>query len=286
MFVRFATSLRLSYRYPTPALVLAFTEFIARKQKTAVSVISTFATLRALLTRLEVNVTAFSHPKVELMLRAIKINKRTPATQRPPMAVAHLRLIITRLHAMEYGHHLVVAILIMFTTNFRQSNVAAPATKKFEHTRHLTRDDIRIKSTSVQIYQKWSKTQQQIGMDRWLNIPRASSPRLCLVSAITALFLQDPTVRPRQPLIIFEDGNPIPIPYIYKAFKTAIRQSGLSGIPYTLHSLRRGGARFLQRAGVDLQAIAHHGGCRSNAIFRYVQPPQRRATFRALQALS
>lgn len=275
-----------SHKHPTPALVLAFIEFIARKQKTAASVISTYTTLKALLQRLEINVTAFSHPKVELMLRAIKINKRTPATQRPPMSVPHLRQVISRLQMMEYGNQLVVAILLMFTTNFRQSNVAPPSTKKFDHTRHLTREDIKIRPASVQVYQKWSKTQQQIGMDRWLNIPRASSHRLCLLSAITHLFLQEPTVRARQPLLTFDDHNPMPIPFIYKAFKLAIRQAGLASIPYSLHSLRRGGARFLQRAGVDLPAIASHGGWRSNAILRYVQPPHRHAAFRALQALS
>lgn len=286
MFVRFANKMRQPHTHPTPALVLAYIEYIARKQKTAASVISTFTTLKALLNRMEINILAFSHPKVDLMLRAIKINKRTPATQRPPMSVPHLRLVLSRLQAMEYGHQLVVAILIMFTTNFRQSNVAPPSTKKFDHTRHLLRTDIRLTATSVQVYQKWSKTQQQVTMDRWITIPRASSDRLCLVTAITRLFHQDPTVRRRQPLITFEDGNPLPIPYIYRAFKLALRQAGLTNMSYTLQSLRRGGATYLQRAGVNLPEIASHGGWRSNAIFRYVQPPHRRAAFRALQALS
>lgn len=229
---------------------------------------------------------AFDHPQVETLLRSVKIDKRTPARQTPPMSVQHLKMIVHRLHDMEYGPQLVAATLLMFATNFRQSNIAPPATTKFDHTRHLTRDDIRLRQSAVSIYQKWSKTQQQVGMDRWLSVPLAISPQICLVTALTHLFLQSPTVVANQPLLTFDDGNPIPIPFISKAFKLAQRRAGIGNRAYTLHSLRRGGACFLQKAGVDLPAIATHGGWRSGAIMRYVHQPHRRAAFKALKTLS
>lgn len=187
---------------------------------------------------------------------------------------------------MDYGLQLATALLLMFATNFRQSNVAPPSIKKYDSTRHLSWDDIKIRNSSVSIFQKWSKTQQQVGMDRWISIPRAASAQLCLHTALSAVFLQNPTIRRNQPLLSFDNGNPIPIPYISKSFKLAQRRAGLPGSPYTLHSLRRGGACFLQKAGVDLPAIATHGGWKSNTIMRYVHQPHRRAAFRALQTLS
>lgn len=219
-------------------------------------------------------------------MRSIKINKRTPARQTPPVSLQHLKMIVHRLRDMDYGSQLAAAVILMFATNFRQSNIAPASISKFDHTRHLTRDDIRFRQASVSIYQKWSKTQQQLGMDRWISIPRAASHQVCLLTALTDIFIQNPTVRINQPLFAFDDGNPIPTPYIYKAFKLAQRRAGINSRAYTLHSLRRGGACFLQKAGVDLPAIATHGGWRSGAIMRYVHQPHRRAAFRALQTLS
>lgn len=286
LYIAFSNAVTQPFRHPTPALIVAFLEYLAQVQKTAAAVISTFTTLKALLSRRYVPIEAFDHPQVATLMRAIKINKRTPARQVPPVSLQHLKMIMHRLREMDYGHQLAVAVILMFATNFRQSNIAPPSVKKFDHTRHLTREDIRLRQSSVNIYQKWSKTQQQVGMDRWISIPRAASAQLCLVSALTELFLNEPTVRKNQPLLSFDDGNPMPIPYIYKAFKLALRRAGLGRQPYTLHSLRRGGACFLQKAGVDLPAIATHGGWKSNAIMRYVHQPHRRAAFKALQTLS
>lgn len=286
LYIAFANAVSQPFTCPSPALIIAFLEYLARAQKTAAAVVSTYTTLRALLNRIYVPTEAFDHPQVATLIRSIKINKRTPARQTPPVSLQHLKMIVHRLRDMDYGPPLVVAVLLMFATNFRQSNIAPPSIKKFDYTRHLTREDIRLRQASVNIYQKWSKTQQQVGMDRWVSVPRAASPQVCLVAALTQLFLQDPTVRNNQPLLTFDDGNPISIPYIYKAFKLAQRRAGINQRAYTLHSLRRGGACFLQKAGVDLPAIATHGGWRSNAIMRYVHQPHRRAAFKALKTLS
>lgn len=90
--------------------------------------------------------------------------------------------------------------------------------------------------------------------------------------------------RPSQPLLTFDDGAPMPLSFITKAFKLALVRAGLSQ-SLTLHSLRRGGARFLQLSGVSTSDIASHGGWRSGAIFRYINHPTKPAAFSALQAL-
>lgn len=285
LFVGFALSLRADYRQPKLALVLAFLEYLARTQKTAAAVVSTFTTLRALLARNGIPVHNFNHSQVDLMIRAIKINKRTLAVQRPPVITRHLRLIIARIRAQDYGQHMAVAILMMFTTNFRQSNVLPQSIRRFDETRHLTRGDIKILPGVVKIAQKWSKTTQQAGFNRWISIPRAASPYLCLHTALRVLYRIAPTTTSTQPLLTFEDGNPLTTTYVSKAFKQAIKAVGLTAPNYTLHSLRRGGARYLQQAGVEAPAIAAHGGWRSGAILRYIKDPHRHAAFKALQCL-
>lgn len=220
-----------------------------------------------------------------MLLRAIKINKRTPAVQRPPLQVHDLRRIIIQLQRMEYAAHLQTAILLLFTTSFRQSNLAPVSVRAFDHTRHLTRADVRISSSLVQVFEKWSKTRQQIVSDRWLSIPRVTGSILCLHSALLAMLRTSPTRSRRQPLLCFEDGAPMPLSYITKSFKLALRRAGLAKSGLTLHSLRRGGAQFLQGSGVGTGDIASHAGWKSAAMFRYIDNPTKPAAFRALQAL-
>lgn len=280
LFVGFALALHLDYTRPSVRLVLAFVEHLART-----SVLSTVSTLRAVLSRAGFSTSAFAHSQVSMQLRSIKINKRTPAVQRPPIRVHDLRIIIHHIQHMEHAVQLRVAVLLLFTTSFRQSNLAPPTVRAFDPSRHLTRADIRMSSAYVQVFEKWSKTRQQIVRDRWLSVPRVSGSALCLHSALRELFWSVPTSRPRQPLLSFLDGAPMPLSFIAKAFKIAIAAAGLTSRSFTLHSLRRGGARYMQRAGVPTADIASHAGWRSHAMYRYINNPTKPAAFKALQAL-
>lgn len=263
---------------------MAFTEHLAATQRTAAAVLSSISTLKSALQRNYISTANFAAQSVDLQLRSIKINKRTPAVQRPLVRLRDLRLIISHLSHLEYASELKVAVLILFTTAFHQSNLAPPSIRGFDSSRHLLRSDVRLAAGHVQVLEKWSKTHQQTTRDRWLAVPRVSGSPLCLHAAITLLYRESPTTRPRQPLLTFQDGAPMPLSFITRAFKSALARAGLSH-RLTLHSLRRGGARFLQLSGVTTSDIASHGGWRSGAIFRYIDHPTKPAAFSALQAL-
>lgn len=123
-------------------------------------------------------------------------------------------MIIYQLQLMDYSHHLQLAVLLLFTTSFRQSNLAPQSQRAFDSTRHLTRADVRLATTYLQIQEKWSKTRQQISRDRWLAVPRVTGSALCLYSAYTALLRVSPTLRSSQPLLVFDDGAPMPLSFI------------------------------------------------------------------------
>lgn len=285
LFVGFALSLGLDYANPSQPLIVAFIEHLARTQRTAAAVLSTVSTLKGVLLRSNIDVTNFSKTSVSLMLRSIKINKRTPSVQRPALGPANVRLVLIKFAEMEYSHELRAAIIIMFVTAFRQSNIAPPTARQFDSSRHLTRDDVRLGNDRVEICQRWSKTQQQVTIGRWLPIPRIPGSKMCPHAAISALLSASPTRYPRQPFFCFHDGNPMSSAYIARQFRLALMRSGLGSAGYTLHSLRRGGAQFLQKAGVQLPQLASHGGWKSNAIYRYVHRPHVNQAFQALQAL-
>lgn len=285
LFVGFAIKTHQDHSHPSVALITAFIEYLARNQRTAAAVVSTISTLKALLSRYYISVINFDTAPVRLMIRAIRVNKRTPALQRPPIDPDHLRRIVSSLTTMDYANHLIVAVLLLFMTNFRQSNLAPRVVKDFDYTRHLTRADIRLRTRSLEVYQKWSKTQQQVTFGRWLPIPRLEASSICLYAAIRRLLISSRTRHQHQPLLAFDDGKPMTVTYITRSFKLALKQAGLSHFNFTLHSLRRGGACFLQKRGVQPAAIATHGGWRSNAVYRYIDNPLKSAAFKALQSL-
>lgn len=160
LFIGFSIRFGLEYTDPSEDLLIAFLEHLAKTQRTAAGVISSFSTLRAALERQGIPTYNFKAISVSLLLRAIKINKRLPAQQRPPMSVPHLKRLLVCVMDLDYSHQLRAAIIIMFATNFRQSNMAPPTSRQFDPSRHLTRADVRLRPDAVLIYQKWSKTQQ------------------------------------------------------------------------------------------------------------------------------
>lgn len=201
LFIGFALALR-----PSVSLIMAFIEHLATTQKTGTAVLSTVNSLKAVLQRNYIPIMNFLDRSVELQLRAVKINKRTPALQRPPVRLRDLRIIISHLSHMEYSQHFRVAVLILFTTAFRRSNLAPASARAFDPTRHLVRADVQIAAAHVQVLQKWSKTQQQITRDRWLAVPHVSGSPLCLHAAISSMYRESPTIRGDQPLLTFDDG--------------------------------------------------------------------------------
>lgn len=84
LFVGFSLALRQDFYHPSVGLITAFIEHLASTQRTAAAVLSSVSTLRAVLQRHEISTKGFAANSVSLLLRSIKVNKRTPAIQRPP----------------------------------------------------------------------------------------------------------------------------------------------------------------------------------------------------------
>lgn len=103
-------------------------------------------------------------------------------------------------------------------------------------------------------------------------IPKAITADLCVYRALSALYRWG-NHSPRAPVIAFRDGKPITIKHMRSKWTAALNAIGLQDKGFTLHSLRRGGARFLQDNGVEESTIASHVGWRSAAMFDYVDAP-------------
>lgn len=284
-YISTALTFNLDFRNPSVILVLLYVEHLARSLKTSSAVNSNFSSLKALIARLQLPLYPFQHPHVAAMLRSIGLHKRTVTFQRPPASTDVIVKILRYTDNLPHALQLRLAILLMFTTNMRQSNIFPSSQRTFDPDRMLLRKDVTLTSSSVAVTNKWSKSSQQISSLRYQIIPRAMSPRLCTWTAAQALFSKFPHRYANQPLIHFDDFSPIPIFFIVKRWNQALAAARLDP-SLTLHSLRRGGASYLQQAGVPLPDVARHGGWRSAAVLRYTRNPSDCHTAKALRDLA
>lgn len=245
---------------------------------------SLLSSLISLLDRAGLPTSEFRTQQLGSLKRSISINKRAPTVQRPPVDTTILRRIVDRWRISDPANlPLVAAVLFMFTTSVRQSNLLPVSQRQFDPTRQLVWRDIEWRSSYLKIDIKWGKSQQK-SCTRYQKIPLATSPDLCLYRTLQSLHRFN---RPglSSPVIAFHDGKPIPISFMRKKWSEALSGLGLQAHGFTLHSLRRGGARFLQDSGVSVSDIAAHVGWRSSAIFNYVNDPAYKKTQNALTKL-
>lgn len=284
LYTGLADRLQMDYLHPSQELAASFTVFLACNFKTQKSVMSLLSSLISLLDRAGLSTSEFRTQQLRTLNRSISINKRAPTLQRPPIDTTILRRVIDMWRTS--GPHtlpLIAAVLLMFTTSVRQSNLLPTSQCLFDGSRQLIWADIEWRSSYIRINIKWGKSQQK-ACSRYQKIPLAASADLCLYSTLRSLHdLNHP--RPSSPVIAFRDRRPIPINYMRKKWAQATMALGIQGRGFTLHSLRRGGARFLQDSGVTVNGIAHHVGWKSSAMFDYVNDPAYRQTQNALSAL-
>lgn len=285
LYAGLAHSINMDCMHPTEALVVAFIVFLAKNFKTQKTVRSLLSTLTNCLRRAGIDVSAFERDNCGLLARSISINKRTATVQRPPVDVQTLTKVVGFWRKYEpHGHALATAALIMFSTSVRQSNLLPTTQHAFDRTRQLVWQDILWRRTYVKINIKWGKAQQKT-TTKYQKIPRAAAKHICTISALERL---KASRRPRRnsPVISFPDGKPIPVSYVSKKWRQAMVALGMGAVGLTLHSLRRGGARYLQDQGASPSQIACHGGWKSKAVFDYIHPPNAAATYSALKHLS
>lgn len=242
------------------------------------------STLRACLERAGIDVSRFQSVRVALLLRSLDINMRRPTRQRPPVDTTILRRLIGYWKVTDsLADCLVAAVLMMFVTAMRQSNLFPTTQRAFDPTRHLIWGDLYWRQGYLKILVKWGKAQQKT-VTRFQKVPLAEDGALCLYSALKRLY-RSSRKNHKAPMFAFHDGKPIPISFINKKWKSALQALALEQHGFTLHSLRRGGARYLQEMGVEVSAIAGHAGWKSGAIFDYVNQPSQKPTMRALRKL-
>lgn len=274
----------MDFTSPTDQCICMFFEECLDTVKSAATVRNYSSALASSYRQMGLDPVLFEAYRVKNALLSIDKNVRHVPGCAPPVSPALLKKAIRVINRLPNGESVGAAFIIMYHTFLRQSNLAAQSSTTFDFTRHLTREDVTIYSDYVRVNHKWSKTHQKGSHRASIDIPAVPDSILCPRNAILKMLTAMPTRHPRQPFLMFRDGNHIPIPYLRKVWNAVLHALAVPNPDsYTLHGLRRGAATHV--INVDPSARDHvvqHGMWRSRAVDAYI-PPCSSKVFNALR---
>ena len=287
LLLAFANEARIDYKRITYYQVCGFIEHLAQASYTPGSISNTVSHLRTFYKLADLPDASWNHYRVGLALRSIAINIRHTPKPKDPVTPAILKRILHHMNAAQNPLAMKLAILLMFMGFLRQSSIAPPTAASFDHTRHLTPADISPAPGGIRVKIKWTKTLQKSSDAKVILLPATKDHMICPVRAYEQyIHLRAPP--PSGPLLIFEDGNPIPLRYINRQWAAILRAADLPPAAYSLHSLRRGAAGYTyNKARAKLNDVMTQGTWRSLAVRDYIKPPdaQENTVHKALKRL-
>ena len=205
------------------------------------------------------------HPKLKLFLKSIRIN-------RPLTLVSHNIIDLDMLEKISLACETLKCPKVfraIFLTGFfgflRLSNLAPHSLTTFDHSHHLTGQDLFFSKEFVTILVKWTKTMQNRDAVQVVCLPRLTNPVICPYKALQALTKMYPMSAVTSLFQIHGNTSWQPL----KCLKTINVSLGLNPHFFTFHSFRRSGATY--NSHVPIQQIKHHGTWSSECIWRYIQ---------------
>ena len=271
-YMTFCSYFGLKYLDPEVSTLCMYCEFLARTFKSPKTIRNYISGVRLLHKFAHIESTAVHSFEVDLMLRSLSINMRHVPNQRQVISPAMLRTLCSLTLCLgALGSVLKCAILFAYFGFLRQSNLAPPSAKLFDHTRHTCRSDILFHPPGIIIIMKWSKTLQSAASCHLVPIPGIPGHTLCPVQAFQDMVAIIPSAGPNTPLLMLPGRTgALGLDKLSRAFKVLLSTAGCDTTKYSLHSLRRSGATAAYTAGVDFTHIKRHGTWRSDAFWEYI----------------
>lgn len=198
------------------------------------------------------------------------VNQMSPVT---PQLLLHLSKCVdfkSSFHVCMWA-----AMLFLFFTFFRKSNVLPMSASKFDPDCQITRGSISCSQNVMLVKVWWSKTIQY--KQRELSIPICSIPGsiLCPVQAFIRLSSMIP-VSVNSPPFSYVNSSGACVPLTYSVFVRQFRQwlseIGVVDVArYCTHSFRRGGATYAFKCGVSPTLIKAQGDWSSDCYLNYIK---------------
>lgn len=271
-FVEFLARHSIDFLDPSDEIICAYFELCIKRVKSPATVRNYASSLSSAYSRMGLDNSVFSSPKVRSALKSIDTNVRYVPTPSRPVTPRILMKVLRVVSNIPEGYNLVAAYTLMFHSFCRISNFAAPTSDAFDASRQFTRSDVVMKRDGITLRHKWSKSHQLASHSAILNMAEIPGSPLCPKSAYMSMVKRNPNRYTDQPLLCFEDGNHIPSTYIRKVWNVVMASIGIPHPEsYTLHGIRRGAASFVfQNDPSAKEDIKNHGLWRSSVVDKYL----------------
>ena len=214
--------------------------------------------------------------EVKLILLAVKKWLGSAVKRRLPIGPELLVVIHSKLNMLEPDDVIFWAMcLVGFFGLFRASNLVAPTGEEFDVKKHLSRSIFQECDGYLVVTLLWAKNNQCRERLVQVPLPRLSGSVLCPVAAVRAAFdvTKDSSVLGPAFLRRKADGALMPVRYAWFSRKLLglIEACGLDRTKYGTHSLRRGGASWALKCGINSEVIRILGDWQSDAYRDYLE---------------
>ena len=271
-FIRFTKSYRYT-TWPVTAHILAlYAQFLAYTFHSARSVRNYLSGVRTLHVLMNLQPPSLSNTEIKLTLMGLTKMMKRPIKQAQPLTPETMLEMFTFID-LELNKDLIMwaMIVVGFFAMLRKSNLMPDSKTSFCQTKQLTRGQITFEDGVAMISVKWSKTLQF--KNKVLKIPLFPIPGspLCPVTVLKALLAKPG--RSSDPLFKIGKSKLITYPVFQKRLKDLAVKAGYKRSAFTSHSLRRGGASWAFKSGVNENLIKILGDWSSDSYRRYLEFP-------------
>lgn len=276
----------IDYRQTSVSIMCAFIHYLTTQYDKSSTILNYVSSLASVLRRLGVSTLPFASINVQDFIMSIKTNISHIPFKSAPVTFHMLSQIIDVVLTDPHGRTIAFALLLMYFSFLRQSNLSPRNKSAFDASQHLTRGDVLARQKGLVVALKWSKT-RQTSLAATTAVPALDASSICPVRSYHEMLRDVPTIRDSQPLIAFKDCSSMPVTYLCRIWASALTSLGADPGLYSLHSLRRGGATDIYTQGTaSLQQIKFHGDWTSNAVYHYLpNDPTTSAVFSSFRDL-
>ena len=272
-FVAFCLFTKSSLIHINVKVVLSFLECLVANECSASMIANYVSAIKASFIMYDLPFETLDHPKVKYFLKALRINRPITTTSHNVITISHLLEISKPCDFLTSPQVYRATFLLGFFAFLRLSNLAPHARADFDHTRHLTGNDVFFTEKYLKVLLKWSKTMQTRDKVQCITLPKLKIKPLCPFRAVKALFKLYPMsgLSPLPQIQSDLGSNPLTDSQVRKSLKTINVHLGLSPAFFTFHDFRQSGATYAFNSHIPIQQIKRHGTWSSDCVWGYIQ---------------
>ena len=199
-------------------ILLSFMEFLCQNGHSKPNIANYMAAVRTLFILHGFSTESFRDQRIQLYLKALKINAPFQPTIRSTLDIQKLQSLLKYCDSVPYSMTFKPLYLTCFFSFLRLSNILPHSVATFDYTRHLARGDFIKSGEGAVLLLKWSKTIQDRKSTVTIPLPSLGASPLCPIKALD-LMIQNIPADPNHPLFL------IKTPEVWSHLQTPLRAS-------------------------------------------------------------